>query len=53
MAFEFSEVGTRDLAKKDGILYGGEVFLPSIEDGHLRDNPCYTCFAELLVDRIM
>jgi hypothetical protein len=61
MPFEFSEVGARDLAKEDGILDGIEIFLPGIEDDHLRDNPCYTFYrllsngilSQLLIHRVM
>jgi hypothetical protein len=51
MPFEFSEVGARDLAKEDGILDGGEILVPGIED-HLRDTPCYT-FYRILANRIL
>jgi len=52
MAFKFSEVGARDLAKEDRILDGGEILVPGIEDDHLRDNPCCT-LQRILVNRIL
>jgi hypothetical protein len=57
MPLEFSEVGARDLAKKNGILDGGEIFLPGIEDGCPRHTPCYTLHRilgnRILVNRIL
>jgi len=62
MAFEFTEVGARDLAEKNGILDGGEILvpgIPGIEDGCPRHNPCCTLYrilvslTQLLIHRIM